>query len=244
LSTPSRVAMGYHACKEALAVNGKHALALVISDSRKPGPELKNLESLAKKHSVSVRTAKKSYMDSLGHGHQGFAVEMGGWLDFSLDSLKDKESALVVACDGIVDPQNLGSIFRTSWLMGVSGILLSKHQSAGLTPVVHSVASGGVEHVPVRRTSKFNDDFSELKEMGFWIYGLDGGGSAPLWKVQFPAKTVIVVGSEASGMRKPTRNQCDDIVGIPQVDAEASYNAGVAFAIGLSEAKRQIENSL
>jgi 23S rRNA (guanosine2251-2'-O)-methyltransferase len=144
-----------------------------------------------------------------------------------------------IALDSIEDPNNVGSIARSAWNLGCLGILTSKDRSAGVTPAAEKVASGGFEHVPVQEVSNLASELIGLKELGFWVYGLDGESSQTLVTTELSAKCVIVIGSEESGLRKPVSGACDALVSIPQASNSQSFNAAVAGAIVGYEFQRQ-----
>ena len=141
--------------------------------------------------------------------------------------------------DGIEDPHNLGAILRTSWLTGVHGVLIPEDRAVGLTPTVHKVACGGVEHVPVEETTNFSNYAEDLKKKGYWIYGLSPRGKKSIFELDLPEKVVWAIGAEDKGMRVTTERLCDELVFIPQSSASASYNASVATAMALTETLRQ-----
>ena len=128
----------------------------------------------AKQANLKVVTTDLKQLDKIAPGHQGAIVELSGQTELHLEKLLQKPSALVLGLDGIEDPHNLGAILRTAWLLGVDALITREHHSVGLTPAVHKVACGGVEHVPILTVSKFSDISSACKDAGFWIYGLSG----------------------------------------------------------------------
>ena len=116
---------------------------------------------------------------------------------------------------------------------------MSKDRSAGATPAAEKVASGGFEHVPILEVPNLASELISLKELGFWVYGLDAESGQSLTKTELAAKSVIVVGSEESGLRKPVAQACDALLSIPQIASGQSLNASVAGAISGYEFWRQ-----
>ena len=141
--------------------------------------------------------------------------------------------------DQITDPHNLGAILRTAWLLGVKALILSDSRTVSLTPAATKVASGGAEHVPVETVASLPQTLSDLKQKGFWIFGLAAGGQQRLWTVKIPDKVVWVIGAEGSGIRSSVAKFCDELISIPQSDKEASFNASVASALAFGETFRQ-----
>lgn len=178
-------------------------------------------------------------MDSLTTHHQGLAVLLKQSPQLSWSNLAASESAQLVLLDGVEDPHNLGAVIRTSWLMGAKGLLIPADRAVGLTPTAHKVASGGVEHVPVEICTSFPTTLDRLREIGFWIIGLDSAGTTDLFRFRVPEKVVWCLGAEGSGLRKATARSCEELVSIPQTTDAASYNVSVAAAIALSTGLQQ-----
>jgi 23S rRNA (guanosine2251-2'-O)-methyltransferase len=130
-------------------------------------------------------------------------------------------------------------MLRTGWLTGVAGILIPDDRAVGLTPSVCKVASGGAEHVPVESFTNLPSAIQDLKNAGFWVYGLSEKGVRKPWEFKLPKKVAWIVGSEGGGMRITTERACDELVKIPQVESGSSYNAAVAMAMALAETCRQ-----
>ncbi|HEX8085230.1 MAG TPA: 23S rRNA (guanosine(2251)-2'-O)-methyltransferase RlmB [Solirubrobacteraceae bacterium] len=150
-----------------------------------------------------------------------------------------RDGGVVLALDQINDPQNLGTMLRTAAFFGVSAVLVLKNRSAEVTPLVARIAVGGAELVDVYRVTNLARSLGTLKELGFWVYGLDERGSSSLADTAFDAKTVLVVGAEGEGLRRRTKETCDVLVRIPggQPGLE-SLNAGVAASVALAEVFR------
>jgi 23S rRNA (guanosine2251-2'-O)-methyltransferase len=149
------------------------------------------------------------------------------------------QAKVVLALDQISDPQNLGAILRSAAFFGVDGVLVLKNRSAEVTPVVARVAVGGAELVDTFTVTNLARALERLKEMRFWIYGLDERGPATLAETEFDERTVLVVGAEGEGLRRRTREICDALVQIPGGrPGLESLNAGVAASVALAEVFR------
>jgi 23S rRNA (guanosine2251-2'-O)-methyltransferase len=146
------------------------------------------------------------------------------------------DARVVLALDQISDPQNLGTILRSAAFFGVDAALLLKNRAAEVSPLVARVAVGGAELVRIFRITNLARSLQILKEMGFWVYGLDERGESTLAETEFDAKAVLVVGAEGEGLRQRTKQNCDALVRIPGGRAGLeSLNAGVATAVALAE---------
>jgi 23S rRNA (guanosine2251-2'-O)-methyltransferase len=185
-----------------------------------------------------IQYKAKSFFEKWGTGHQGIALEIDSdepLMDF--EKLNNKKSVLV-ALDEVEDPTNLGNLLRTSWLMGVDGLLITQDRSVKLTPQVCKIASGGAEHVPVDVVHPLSNTLEDYKKQGFWVYGLDANAEQTIYDVQFPDKVILVAGNEGKGLRKTTLNVCDQVLKIPQVSDVASLNVATSLAITLSQVQR------
>jgi 23S rRNA (guanosine2251-2'-O)-methyltransferase len=172
--------------------------------------------------------------------HQGAAVLTASRrLLTEADLGRLAQTRVVLALDQISDPQNLGTILRSAAFFGVDGVLVLKNRAAEVTPLVARVAVGGAELVDTYTVTNLARSLERLKDMGYWIYGLDERGSATLAQAEFDAKTVLVVGAEGEGLRKRTKEFCDALVRIPGGrKGLESLNAGVATAVALAEVFR------
>jgi 23S rRNA (guanosine2251-2'-O)-methyltransferase len=210
-----------------------------LRDDWKSSQQLSELEELARAGRVQIREKSSGQLDQVGSGHQGVAVACTESPELDWEKLESDETSLVLLLDGIEDPHNLGSILRTAWLTGVSAIFIPTDRAVGLTPAACKVASGGAEHVAIESEPNLVTVMEKLKEIGFWIYGLAEGGTRKPWEFQLPKKVAWVIGSEGSGIRKPTERACDELARLPQVASGSSYNASIAAAMALSETCRQ-----
>ncbi|MGO9959252.1 MAG: 23S rRNA (guanosine(2251)-2'-O)-methyltransferase RlmB [Solirubrobacteraceae bacterium] len=172
--------------------------------------------------------------------HQGIvALTTPRGLGNEADLAQLADAGVVLALDQISDPQNLGTILRSAAFFGVDAALLLKNRAAEVTPLVARIAVGGAELVPLYRITNLARSLETLKQLGFWVYGLDERGEQTLAQTQFDAKTVLVIGAEGEGLRHRTKQFCDALVRIPGGQAGLeSLNAGVAAAVALAEVFR------
>jgi 23S rRNA (guanosine2251-2'-O)-methyltransferase len=234
-----RVIVGVHAVGEALRVHERGIQRLwVRSDANPNAEDMRELLGLAQKFKIPVEKKSRQQLDQLAQSHQGVAAFTLNQPELDWDGLKAAETCLVIVLDGIEDPHNLGAILRTAWMMGAVGVIVPQSRAAGLTATASKVACGGAEYVPVEEVSNLDSTLRELKELGFWVYGLAGEGKAPLWRAKLNSKCVLVIGAEDKGIRVSTRKMCDDLVSIPQTVDHASFNASVAAALAMAEWKR------
>lgn len=227
-----RVVIGDHAIRETLEVSYKSVAKLLVRANWESSADLRQIVEVAKRRRLKVEECSPAQLDKLGT-HQGAAVYAEYPETFEVSCCESEERATLLALDGLEDPHNLGAIIRTAWLVGVKGILASADRSVGLSATVHKVASGGVEHVPVGFYSQFGQIFGELKEQGFWIFGLSHKTDKSIFDLKVPEKVVWVLGSEERGLRSTTMKVCDEVVKLPQTSPQASYNVSAAAAMAL-----------
>lgn len=234
-----RMVMGDHAIREAFQVNPKSLETLVLLDNWKDSENLRELEALGREKKLKIETRSSMTMDRMG-SHQGALLVAKDQPSIELEDLLGLEDATIVALDGVEDPHNLGAVLRTCWLMGVKAVLIPEDRAVGLTPVVHKVAAGGAEHVPIIRDNNFASVFESLQEAGYWIFGLSHRAKGLIYDLAIPRKVVWVLGAEDKGLRTSTEKVCDELIRFPQIEASASYNVSVAAAMTLSESHRQM----
>jgi 23S rRNA (guanosine2251-2'-O)-methyltransferase len=145
---------------------------------------------------------------------------------------------LFSALDGVFDPQNLGNIIRTAACSSSSGIILPKDRACSVNDTVINVAQGGAEHVPIARVTNLARFLSEMKKRNVFCYGLDERADRPLWQVSLTGPICLVFGGE-DGLRRLTKETCDELVRIPSNPAFPTMNVATSFAIAHYEAMRQ-----
>ena len=181
---------------------------------------------------------------SLTGAHQGIiaSVAVHGYatIDEILAAAEAKgEAPLIVLCDELSDPHNLGAILRTAECAGAHGVIIPKRRSVGLTATAAKASAGAIEHIGVARVTNLSAAIDTLKEKGVWVFGADAGGDTSLYQTNFVGATAIVIGSEGSGLSRLVREKCDGIVSVPMKGRVNSLNASAAAAVLLYEAVRQ-----
>lgn len=234
-----RVVVGIHACDEVMKTRPGAIFEAWLKKGWEHSDSLNLFYEGLRRQQVKISEKLPGFLDKISEGHQGVALLVEGSPDIDWSAMGSEDSQVFLGLDGIEDPHNLGAILRTAWLLGVQGVVTPSDRSVGLTPTVHKVACGGVEHVPVDRCTRFSVPFQEFKDKGFWIYGLSANGGRSIWETDFSPKSVLVIGSEEKGLRRTTESECDQLIHIPQISSGASYNASVAAALAMSEVFRQ-----
>ena len=148
------------------------------------------------------------------------------------------EAPLIVIADGILDPQNLGSLIRVAECTGAHGVIIPKRRAVGLTALVGRASAGAIEYLPVARVPNVTAAIEDLKARGFWIFAADMGGT-PYYKTDFSGPVAIVLGSEGEGISRLVREKCDFVTSIPLHGQVQSMNVSTAAAVILAEAAKQ-----
>lgn len=207
---------------------------------------LGHIASKARAAGIVVVEADRRKLDNMSrtHAHQGViavaAVREYVSIEDILQAAKDKgEPPLLVICDELSDPHNLGAVIRTAECAGAHGVVIPKRRSAGLTAVVAKTSAGAVSHIPVARVANLPSLLKELKKAGLWIFGSAADGTTPLYDADLKGPAAIVIGSEGEGMSRLVTENCDFLVSIPMKGKLNSLNASAAAAILLYEAVRQ-----
>ena len=207
---------------------------------------LGHIASTARAAGVVVVDADKRKLDFMSrtHAHQGVialtSVREYVSVEDILNIAREKgENPLIVVCDEISDPHNLGAIIRTAEAAGAHGVIIPKRRSAGLTAIVAKTSAGAVSYMPVARVANIPSLLKDLKKQGVWVFGTAADGTADLYTADLKGPAAIVIGSEGSGMTRLVSENCDFLVSIPMKGRISSLNASAAAAILLYEAVRQ-----
>ena len=200
----------------------------------------------ARKAGVVVVECDRRKLDAMSetHSHQGVialaAAKAYATVEDILAAARERgEPPLIVVCDEISDPHNLGAIIRTAECAGAHGVIIPKRRSAGLTAVVAKTSAGAVSYMPVARVPNIPALLKDLQKAGVWVFGTAAEGSVPLYEADLKGPAAIVIGSEGDGMGRLVREHCDFLVSIPMKGRISSLNASAAAAVLLYEALRQ-----
>ena len=207
---------------------------------------LGHIASKARAAGIVVVEADRRKLDGMSrtHAHQGVIAlaavrEYVSVDDILADAAAKNESPLIVVCDEISDPHNLGAILRTAECAGAHGVIIPKRRSAGLTAIVAKTSAGAVSYMPVARVANIPSLLKDLKKQGVWVFGTAADGNTTLYNADLKGPAAIVIGSEGDGMTRLAAENCDFLVSIPMKGHISSLNASAAAAILLYEAVRQ-----
>ena len=207
---------------------------------------LRQLANQARQQGAVLAEVDRHKLDAMSrtHAHQGIvavaAVREYASVEDLLQAARDRgEPPLLVVCDELSDPHNLGAVIRTAECAGAHGVIIPKRRSAGLTAVVAKTSAGAVSHIPVARVPNLPALLKELKDEGVWVFGTAADGDRLLYDADLKGPAAIVIGSEGNGMGRLVSETCDFLVRIPMKGKLNSLNASAAAAILLYEAVRQ-----
>ena len=207
---------------------------------------LQRLAAEAKDAGAVVVSVDRRKLDAMSftHAHQGVIALAAAHAYFTVDDILEEaasrgEAPLIVICDELSDPHNLGAVIRTAECAGAHGVVIPKRRSAGLTAIVAKTSAGAVSHIPVARVPNIPALLKDLKKQGVWVFGTAADGTTALYDADLKGPAVIVIGSEGDGMGRLVREQCDFLVSIPMRGRLNSLNASAAAAVVLYEAVRQ-----
>lgn len=239
----TRVLYGFHAVLSRLRQGAAGVLEIYV-DSARNDARAQELAKVAAERAVRVIAVDAQRLDGLTGNvrHQGVAARISaapqaGNLEDLLESLSVPPLLLVL--DGVQDPHNLGACLRVADAFGVHAVIAPKDRAVGITPVVSKVASGAAESVPFISVTNLARTLRELKERNIWVFGADEKATTGLYDAKLNGPLAWVFGAEGEGMRRLTREHCDELVRIPMVGTVESLNVSVASGICLSETVRR-----
>jgi 23S rRNA (guanosine2251-2'-O)-methyltransferase len=232
------ILVGVHPVREAL--RSGRALDRVLIAKGAGGTRIQEIVELCRRAQVPVRFEDRGSLDRAGGGevHQGVVAFGAAKSHAAMDDIPPNVRLLVVL-DGVEDPHNLGAIVRTANAAGAGAVIVPERRAAGLTETVAKAAAGALEYVPVVRVGNVARTLDEFKKRGYWIYGLDERGEEQYDRVDFAARSVVVLGGEGRGLHQLVRQHCDTLVRIPMSGTIPSLNVSVAAGIVLFEWKRR-----
>jgi 23S rRNA (guanosine2251-2'-O)-methyltransferase len=235
---------GIHPVREALKAGLPLDRVLIARGAA--GPRLQEIIELCRERDIPVRFEPRAQLDRAatnhpsGIKHQG-VVAFGASARTATLEQAASTHGLIVLLDGIEDPHNLGAIIRTAHAAGASAAVIPERRAAGLTETVSRSAAGALAHLPVVRVANINRALEELKDLSYWIYGLDERGPLAYDQTDYTAPTAFVIGAEGRGLHEHTAKRCDFLIRIPMpAGGVASLNASVAAGVVLFEWRRRL----
>jgi 23S rRNA (guanosine2251-2'-O)-methyltransferase len=228
---------------------GRHPVLAALANPERRIERLLATKDVAERHASefagkTVQVVPREEMAQrlpAGAVHQGLAALVAPLEDAVLEDVLARcgDDALILALDQVTDPHNVGAILRSAAAFGAAGLVVTERHAPADTGVLAKAASGGLEIVPMVRAVNLARILEQLKEAGFWLYGLDERGDAQLGSLDLKGRVAIVLGAEGEGLRRLTAEKCDRLVTIPTNAALAALNVSNAAAVAAYEWARR-----
>ncbi|MEZ0469804.1 23S rRNA (guanosine(2251)-2'-O)-methyltransferase RlmB [Luteimonas salinilitoris] len=240
---------GINAVSAAIEHDAEHVREVLLEAGGK-NPRLSAIEVEARRKDIDVRRVAQQALDGVAGGlrHQGAAARYAAvktWDERELPALVEAAAgrALVLVLDGVQDPHNLGACLRSAAAAGVTAVVIPKDKAVQVNATVRKTSAGAADTVPVVRASNLARVLRELQKLGVWIYGLAADTDTSLYGLDLRGNVALVLGGEAEGLRRLTREHCDGLAAIPMPGGFESLNVSVATGVVLFEAVRQRQGS-
>jgi len=244
----SHFIFGLHAIQAALELPVSRVTEIWLADERHDD-RIAAIQAAAKPHKLLVNKVTKAKLDEMMPDvrHQGGIAKCSPLKELSepdllklADDLIDKGTApLLLILDGVQDPHNLGACLRTAEAAGAHAVIAPKDRASGLTATAMKVSSGSAERLPFVQVTNLARLLRELQQTGVWLVGTSGDSSSALYEIELKGPLAIVLGAEGRGIRRLTREHCDQVVYIPMQGSAESLNVSVAAGVCLFEVARQ-----
>jgi 23S rRNA (guanosine2251-2'-O)-methyltransferase len=244
MKSESELIYGLHAVEAALKYQPQD-LQEIWLDSQRRDARIQAIIRLAKKSGVSINKVSRDYLQEhfTDKRHQGVVASvLAGKTATETDLnqiLRQQPQPFLLVLDGVQDPHNLGACLRSADAAGVDAVIVPRDRAVGLTATVRKVASGAAENVPLIQVTNLARTLRDLKEQGVWLVGLAGESDQDLYHCDLKGPVAVVMGAEAEGMRRLTKEHCDFLVRIPMAGIVSSLNVSVATGVCLFEVVRQ-----
>ena len=235
---------GLHAMQAVLEREPERVIEVFVLKGRND-ERLSTIVNQARRFGISIQFCQRKVLDDKvsGEQHQGVVARAkpAKPLDENdLDVILDSQSQpFLLVLDGVTDPHNLGACLRTADAAGVNAVVVPKDKSAGLTATARKVACGAAETTPLIQVTNLSRTLKHMQERGVWVTGTAGEATQSLYEVKMTGPCALVMGAEGKGMRRLTREHCDDLVKLPMAGSVSSLNVSVATGICLYEIVRQ-----
>ncbi|GAB3749538.1 23S rRNA (guanosine(2251)-2'-O)-methyltransferase RlmB [Lysobacter olei] len=238
---------GINAVSAALEHDAEHVREVLIEAGAK-NPRLAEIENRAQRLDIAVRKVATQALDGVVGNlrHQGVVARYAAAKTYGendLEGLVDgaEGRALLLVLDGVQDPHNLGACLRSAAAAGATAVIIPKDKSVQVNATVRKTSAGAADSIPVVPVTNLARTMRDLQKQGVWLYGLAGEAEASLYALDLRGNVALVLGGESDGLRRLTRENCDQLVKIPMPGGSEveSLNVSVAAGVTLFEAVRQ-----
>ena len=236
---------GINAVASAIEHDGENVREVLLEAGGR-NPRIVEIEGNARRLGIEVRRVAQQALDGVAGGlrHQGAVARYAAartWDEHELEGLVEAAEgrALVLVLDGVQDPHNLGACLRSAAAAGATAVVFPKDKAVQVNATVRKTSSGAADTLPIFSVTNLSRTLRDLQKAGVWIYGFAGDADASLYSLDLKGNVALVMGSEGDGLRRLTRENCDQLVKIPMPGKFESLNVSVATGIALFEAVRQ-----
>ncbi len=245
MSKQNQWVVGLNAVASSIEHDAEHVREVLVEAGGK-NARVTEIEENARRKGIDVRRVGTQALDGVAGGvrHQGVAARYAAvktWDENELASLVEaaEGKALLLVLDGVQDPHNLGACLRSAAAAGATAVVIPKDKSATVNATVRKTSAGAADRLPVVAVTNLSRCLRDLQKLGVWIYGLAGEAETSLYAQDLRGNVALVLGGEADGLRRLTREHCDGLVKIPMPGEIESLNVSVAAGVTLFEAVRQ-----
>ena len=238
---------GINAVSAALEHDAEHVREVLIEAGAK-NPRLAEIENRAQRLDIAVRKVATQALDGVVGNlrHQGVVARYAAAKTYGENDLEGlveaaEGRALLLVLDGVQDPHNLGACLRSAAAAGATAVIIPKDKSVQVNATVRKTSAGAADSIPVVPVTNLARTMRDLQKQGVWLYGLAGEADASLYSLDLRGNVAMVLGGESDGLRRLTRENCDQLVRIPMPGGSEveSLNVSVAAGVTLFEAVRQ-----
>lgn len=239
---------GIHALTAVLEREPQRILEIYIAKGR-DDERLHTLINLARKNGLGIQFCNKKILDdkAQGESHQGVVARAQPAKTLSENDLDEiithahnmGKAPFLLVLDGVTDPHNLGAVLRSADAAGVDAVIVTKDKSASLNATVRKVACGAADVIPLIQVTNLSRTLAELQEKAIWVVGTAGEATQSVFDCKMNGPIALVMGAEGKGMRRLTRERCDELIKLPMHGTVSSLNVSVATGICLYEILRQ-----
>lgn len=244
---------GIHALESVLSREPERLIELYVLKGRND-EKLRNIINQARRFGLSVQFVQRKVLDDKVRSRDGNTEQHQGVVakakpgrvydekdldDIIADNVARAQKTFLLVLDGVTDPHNLGACLRSADAAGAHALVVPKDKSANLTPTARKVACGAAETVPLVQVTNLARTLRNIQEAGVWVIGTAGEAEQMIYDVSLEGPIALVMGAEGKGMRRLTREVCDELIKLPMAGSVSSLNVSVATGICLYEIVRQ-----
>lgn len=235
---------GIHALESVVQREPERLIELFVLKGR-DDDRLLNIINQARRFGIAVQFCQRKTLDDKVNGeqHQGVVARAKPGKQYNENDLdqivESQEHPFLLILDGVTDPHNLGACLRTAEAAGAHAVVVPKDKSAALTPTVRKVASGAADVIPLVQVTNLARTLRDIQQAGVWIIGTAGEAKQNLYDCKLRGPIALVMGAEGKGMRRLTREHCDELIKLPMAGTVTSLNVSVATGVCMFEIVRQ-----